>query len=314
MNEIKYTIAREQAVCISPGDADRLIDRHDGLAALLFLYLLRRGGSFSADEAARRLGVSKDRLLQAAGVLQSLGLLEIRGIPAPADELPEYSTQEMHARTMDSTEFATLTGEVQSALGRVLTGTELKILFGIYDYLALPPEVICMLVGYCMERTEKRQGAGRRPSMRTIEREAYAWANREITTLEMAEAHLKMLARMDSETERVKGAIGISGRELSSTERKYIENWLALGFDAEALAIAYDRTVLKTGRLQWKYMDSIVSSWHSKGLHTPQEIREGDTISSGRPSASGSAAGKIPAPGQNELQRIERLMDQMKKN
>ena len=61
-------------------------------------------------------------------------------------------------------------------------------------------------------------------------------------------------------------------------------------------------------------MDSIVSSWHSKGLHTPQEIREGDTISSGRPSASGSAAGKIPAPGQNELQRIERLMDQMKKN
>ena len=250
MNEIKYIIAREQAVCISPADADRLIDRRDGLAALLFLYLLRRGGSFVLDEAAARLGAPKDRVRSAAEALRDMGLLEIRGIPEPAEELPEYTTGQMRERTMDSAEFAALTTEVQSALGRVLSGTELKILFGIYDYLALPPEVICVLVRYCMERTEKRQGPGRRPSLRTIEREAYAWANREISTLEMAETHLRNLEHLESETARVKSAVGISGRELSSTERKYIESWIAMGFDAEALALAYDRTVLKTGRLQ----------------------------------------------------------------
>ena len=89
MNEIKYIIAREQAVCISPADADRLIDRRDGLAALLFLYLLRRGGSFVLEEAAKRLGAPKDRVRAAAEALQSMGLLEIRGIPEPAQELPE---------------------------------------------------------------------------------------------------------------------------------------------------------------------------------------------------------------------------------
>ena len=308
MNEIKYIIAREQAVCISPADADRLIDRRDGLAALLFLYLLRRGGSFVLDEAAARLGAPKDRVRSAAEALRDMGLLEIRGIPEPAEELPEYTTGQMRERTMDSAEFAALTTEVQSALGRVLSGTELKILFGIYDYLALPPEVICVLVRYCMERTEKRQGPGRRPSLRTIEREAYAWANREISTLEMAETHLRNLEHLESETARVKSAVGISGRELSSTERKYIESWIAMGFDAEALALAYDRTVLKTGRLQWKYMDSIVRSWHGKGLHSLREIREGDTLS---PAQAPRPAGA--APDQSELQRMERLMDKMKK-
>ena len=54
------------------------------------------------------------------------------------------------------------------------------------------------------------------------------------------------------------------------TNRKFLS--FALGFSAGARELAYDRTVLKTGRLQWKYMDSIVRSWHGKGLHTPEEI------------------------------------------
>ena len=115
---------------------------------------------------------------------------------------------------------------------------------------------------------------------------------------------------MESETERVKSAIGISGRELSSTERKYIESWISMGFGPEALAIAYDRTVLKTGRLQWKYMNSIVTSWHGKGLHTPQEIREGDSMAPNRVQAAGAGG----APAESELRRMERLMDKMKNN
>ena len=34
MNEVKYIIAREQAVCISPADADKLIDRQLERAAI----------------------------------------------------------------------------------------------------------------------------------------------------------------------------------------------------------------------------------------------------------------------------------------
>ncbi len=311
MNEVRYTIAREQAVVISAADADRLLSRGDAAAALLYIYLLRRGGSFTMDEASKRLGMSSAQLRRAAEALSEMGLLEIRGIPEPPEELPEYSTEQMSERTIDSPEFSSLTAEVQALFGRVLSGTELKLLFGIYDYLALPPEVILMLVSHCIERTEKRLGPGRRPSMRSVEREAYAWANREITTLEAAEEHLRYLQKLDSETEKIKSALGIQGRSLSSTERKYIEDWIALGFSANALELAYDRTVLKTGRLQWKYMDSIVRSWHGKGLHTPEEIAAGDTLPPERRNTKPAGASE---PDRGGIERMERLMNRMKKD
>jgi len=122
----------------------------------------------------------------------------------------------------------------------------------------------------------RRQGPGRMPTMRSIEKTAYIWANRDITTLDRAEDHLRAERARREETERVKQALQIRGRELTPTERKYIDAWLELGFTAEALAIAYDRTVIKTGSLHWKYMNSIVSSWHGKGLHSPEEIEKGD--------------------------------------
>lgn len=311
MSEVNYIIAREQAVSISAQDADKLIARRDGTAALLFLYLLRRGGSFSLEGAAEKLGIAATEVRRAADCLQSMGLLEISAIPAPAEELPEYTTAEMSSRTMDSDEFRSIINEVQQLLGKVLTGTELKLLFGIYDYLSLPPEVIMMLVSYCIERTERKNGAGRRPTMRSIEREAYVWANKEIMTLEMAEAHLKHLERRESELSKVTAALGIRGRELSSTERKYVESWIALGFGADTLAIAYDRTVMKTGTLQWKYMNSIVSSWHEKNLHTPEEIRDGDRMPlTGR---NGNAQKGASVPAAANLERMEKLLDKMKK-
>lgn len=49
-------------------------------------------------------------------------------------------------------------------------------------------------------------------------------------------------------------------------------SWLDMGFDADCLAIAYDRTVTNTGSLKWNYMNKIVTSWHEKGLHTPADI------------------------------------------
>ena len=44
-----------------------------------------------------------------------------------------------------------------------------------------------MLVCYCKERL-RRKGSNRNPSLRTIEKEAYAWAEQGINTLEEAAA------------------------------------------------------------------------------------------------------------------------------
>ena len=50
----------------------------------------------------------------------------------------------------------------------------------------LPADVIFMLIGYCIDVFTEKYGPGRLPSMRSIEKEAYSWANKEIITIEQA--------------------------------------------------------------------------------------------------------------------------------
>lgn len=50
-----------------------------------------------------------------------------------------------------------------------------------------------------------------------------------------------------------------------------------MGFNEEAAAIAYDRTVTNTGSLKWPYMNKILTRWHESGLHSPKDIEEKDS-------------------------------------
>ena len=87
------------------------------------------------------------------------------------------------------TDFRGLYGEVQRLLGRTLNTEELKILLGFVRYLGLPGDVISVLICYCKERARQR-GSIRNPSLRTVEKEAYAWAERGIDTVEEAAAFI----------------------------------------------------------------------------------------------------------------------------
>jgi DnaD/phage-associated family protein len=73
-------------------------------------------------------------------------------------------------------------------------------------------------------------------------------------------------------SEQYKKIFGISGRDYSPSEKKYAEAWADMGFEDEAVSRAFDITVLNTGKLAWKYMDTILRNWHAKGLHTAAEI------------------------------------------
>ena len=177
----------------------------------------------------------------------------------------------------------------------------MKTLFGIYDYLALPPEVIMMLINYCVARCREQSTPEhtRRPSMRSIEKEAYNWVHQEILTLDQAEEYIRRQRERRDALGRAKAALGIHGRELTPTETKYISAWLDMGFDEDALAIGYDRTVTNTGALKWSYMNKIMQSWHEKGLHSAAEIESGDPRR--RPQQS-AALGK--AIDMDELQSV----------
>lgn len=258
--------------------AEALIAAHDGDVALLYIYLCCRGGE-DLERAARELCRTMGEISAAWEKLQRMGLLpgerafQDRPVPAPkpapAEELPEYETEDLVRRSREDAGFSAIVTEAQKVLGHVLSSSDLKRLFGIYDYLALPPEVILMLLNHCVSISQ-----GRRPSMRFIEKEAYVWANREIMSLEQAEEYIRSSRRRREDMGRIKESLGIRSRELTATEQKYISSWLDMGFGEECISIAYDRTVTNTGALKWNYMNKILLSWHEKGIHNAAQLEE----------------------------------------
>jgi DnaD/phage-associated family protein len=259
---------------ISAAEADRLIAAHDGDVALLYLYI-RRTGSTDTEGAARALCRTLGEMEAALEKLGRMGLLdETPAAPRekklpPPDEPPEYRAADIVSRS-DGT-FTALVQEAQRVLGHALSTPDLKKLFGIYDYLALPPEVIMVLLHHCVSVSN-----GRLPTMRFIEKEAYDWANREIRTLDQAEDYIEDRRLRGEECAAAARALGITGRALSSTEKRYITSWLDLGYSPELIAIAYDRTVTNTGALKWGYMDKIIRSWQEKGLFTAEDVEAKD--------------------------------------
>ena len=292
--------------------ADKLIAAHDGNVALLYIWMCRCG-SFNAERAARELCLTLSEVNSAYEKLCRLELFEEKTavkepLPLPAEELPQYTSEDIIRRSETDSGFRAVLNEAQRKLGRVLSTSDIKTLFGIYDFLALPPDVIFMLLTYCIDSFKAKYGSGRLPSMRSIEKEAYSWANKEILTLELAEEYIKKAAERRSKLGEVKSALGITGRQLTATEAKYVNSWLDMGFDCGTLAVAYDRTVTNTGALKWGYMNKIVTSWHEKGLHSIEDVEQNDT----RPSAVKPANRHSDKVTNDELERLRSIYKKVK--
>ena len=295
-----------------PAARDKLIAAHDGDTALLWLWLCR-SGVYNGDRAAEELWRTLGEMDRAYEKLCRMGLYPItpdrKETPSsPAEELPQYTVNDVLRRSSEDGSFKAVLQEAERVLGRSLSSPDMKILFGIYDYLALPTEVIFVLLNYCTELYRQKYGPGRLPSMRSIEKEAYSWANNEILTLEQAEEFIEESRSRRSRAEEIKAALGIRGRELTPTERKYVFSWLDMGFSVDALSVAYDRTVTNTGSLKWNYMNKIVSSWHQKGIHTVQEIEEKDRRT---PTPAKNTEPNAPA-SQAELARLRSIYEKVK--
>ena len=262
-----------ESLLISNSDLRRLLGAASPDAALLYLYI---NSGNRPEEAAAALHLSESRVNCAAATLRQLGLwTEEQKKQILSGERPGYSEQDVLSAMDSDASFRGLYGEIQRLLGRTLNTEELKILLGFVRYLGLPGDVISVLVCYCKDRA-RQQGKLRNPSLRTIEKEAYAWAERGIDTMEEAAAYIQSRNLRNSRITRVMNILQIRNRNLTPGEEKYAQSWLDMGFDEESIAMAYERTCINIGTLNWAYMNKILTRWHQAGLHTADAIRQGD--------------------------------------
>lgn len=306
-------------ISISDAAADRLLASGDGDAALLYIYILRNGGRLNLTSADRQLNMN-GRAAAAARSLQNMGLIkggvqETQKEPSkplikPGDKLPEYSSEDAKNAVRNDPQFSALVTEVQAVMGNLLTSSGLMELLGFYDYLGLPTDVILLLVAHCVAEHEKKYGADKRPTMRTVRSEAYKWAEKGVFSLEAANEYIKAGERTKKRKTEIRRILGLQDRSPSPTEERCITEWAEAGYSDELISAAYDKTVLNTGRLVWKYMDSILKSWEQKGLKTMDEVRTGDR----KPEAEDAVGEQPTAGGQEEMARLKEYLKKLKQS
>ena len=251
----------------------RLLASGSGDAAMLYLYI-HSGGD--AEKAESALQMNATRYSCAAAVLRQLGLWpEEKRSHIMAGERPNYTEKDVLDAMDHDGSFRLLYGEIQRLLGRNLNTEELKIILSFVRYLGLPNEVISILVTYCKDRA-RQKGSLRNPSLRTIEKEAYRWAEQGIDTLEEAAAYIHTQNARDSKLANLMRLLQIRGRKLTPAEERYAQSWLDMGLSDEVISMAYERTCVNTGGLNWPYMNKILTSWHQSGLKDPKAIQTGD--------------------------------------
>lgn len=249
--------------------------------------------------------MTQSRVELAAASLRQMGLWaqDEKKHLAPS-EAPCYTEEDVTREYRTNPEFPSMVGEAQRRLGRLLSTEELKILLSLYRYLGLPPEVISILINYCIQRSRAR-GQTRMPSIRSIEKEGYRWADLGIDTMEDAAVYMQSQLSLHADIERVRALLGIEGRKLTPGEEKLITAWLSWGFGEREIRLAYEKTCMNTGGLKWPYLNSILKSWHEQGLRTLEQIEQGDRLPE-KPARAQARPGYQVQHHNDELSDIQR--------
>lgn len=268
----------EKSVVLSAKQADALIASRNGEAALLFLLLQRLDRGATPEELQSQLGFSALQLAAAERTLQEVGLLSAPAAPPPqpSDEHPQYSAEELSDMLETDRTFALLVPQLEQLLGKRMKTADLQLLAGLYDDIGLPADVIYLLSRHCLERTTRRFGEGRRPTMRQIEKEGCLWARMGISDQESAAKYLRTQAQKHEKASAYLHAMGIHDRAPVESELHYLQQWWEQGFPVETVALAYDKTVFQKKELNWRYMNGILRRWHESGWHSVEEVNRGE--------------------------------------
>lgn len=172
-----------------------------------------------------------------------------------ADFKPHYRSGEIGKRIEENSKLSQTYKIVSGILGKTLSSTDIELLYSMYDYYGLTPEVIVVLVEYFSSKGKT--------TMRQMEREAQKWSENGIDTVAKANRFIQKREQLLSFAGTVRRIIGANERKLTTRELEYINKWQEdFHMQAEDIKKAYEIAVENTGKVAFGYMNKILESWH----------------------------------------------------
>ena len=192
---------------------------------------------------------------------------EKTAVEKPVTEKQKEVSMKEIAKAMDiNPKMKETVSMAEQILKKTLSRREVTSIYNFTEWYGMSQEMVLVLLEYCATFDKT--------SFAYIEKVASGWNEQGITTLESATKELNRAIKVMKMQNKCKKIFGLD-RELSSTEANYISKWVSeLSMSESMIKNAYERTVTNTGKISMPYMNTILTSWHSKGIKTVSQIAE----------------------------------------
>lgn len=279
-------ITRTQYVTLTSDFIRNVMPSANATFVKVYLYALDLAvNNIDLDNAgiAQALGILESDVVQAVTYWYQKGLLIVEDgvvefLDTPARSQPQapksavserasYTAAEVSKAVEENKSLADMYTLSQEVLGKPLTTQEMQTLYWFYDELSLPPEVILMLLEYCVSKGKR--------SMNYIEKVAISWNEHGITTMEAVDRYITQEQEQSDYFYALRKILGIADRKLSKTEEEFLRKWRdTFRMSEEMIALAYEYCVIQTSKLSFPYMDKIMERWNKTGIHTILEAEQ----------------------------------------
>ena len=184
------------------------------------------------------------------------------------DKPPHVSSRDIAAALKLDPGMKDTISMVEQLMDKPLTQREITCIFNFMDWYGMDRNLVLMLFEYCISMDKR--------SFAYIEKVAQSWNRDGINDIKSAEAVIKRANAEKKFQGQCRKLFGID-RAFTSSELKYINSWKSeMNFSISMIQQAYDITIKNTGKLAMAYMNKILTSWHQKGIKTPDKIQEKD--------------------------------------
>lgn len=243
---------------------------------LYIMYLATTGRPADTADIAKKLNLLESDVVNAIKYWNDKGVLSGTDdtiiIKKSADE--EITTDskrkpidEVSAIIESNPALSDLCAISQEILGKTLGNNDLETIYWFYDRLGFSPEVITMLLEYCVSMGKR--------NMKYIEKVAITWHENNITTMDEAQKFITGAVESDEYTTSLRRLFGITDRSLSKTEKLYLSTWREeYKMSADMVGLAYEYCIIAIGKLSFPYINTILKRWAEQGIQTISEAEK----------------------------------------
>ncbi len=186
----------------------------------------------------------------------------------PHNNPGKLNYNEICIRVAESENVRILLNEAQMRLGRTIGTGDQSSLILLHDYYGLPVEVILSICEFAATR-------GKATNMNYIYKIGVDWSQREIDTLEAADEELKNIEKVNSVWSAFASQVKLPSSHPTSSQEKYFSQWTnEWGFSVPMLILAFEEMTDNTEKISFPYMHKVLSSWHKKGVDTPEKASD----------------------------------------